>query len=203
MPRKLLLLLYVVTENTGDTGDPYRELDESYITLEERLEDHWWTLNAMLSDCGMAPLDLRKPLRLADSVRHLRRRKRVHERPDGAGVGPFISGEQKPCKAHKETGAPMGEIPKEARLFWRFSMVLFCGGLGGVPCNGAIPFRLHLAAHCFHKALVPQGPWTRSPASTRTVPWFSKVPAKRVPAPRESSPSFWSVPASVKESPSW
>lgn len=61
VPRKLLLLLYVVTENTGDTGDPYRELDESYITLEERLEDHWWTLNAMLSDCGMAPLDLRNP----------------------------------------------------------------------------------------------------------------------------------------------
>ena len=29
--------------------------------LEERLEDHWWTLNAMLSDCGMAPLDLRNP----------------------------------------------------------------------------------------------------------------------------------------------
>ena len=61
VPRKLLLLLYVVTEDSGDAADQYRELDESYITLEERVEDHWWTVNAMLSDCGMAPLDPRNP----------------------------------------------------------------------------------------------------------------------------------------------
>ena len=61
VPRKLLILLYVVTENGGSAYDPYRELDETYITLEERVEDHWWTLNAMLNDCGMAPLDTRNP----------------------------------------------------------------------------------------------------------------------------------------------
>lgn len=58
VPRKLLLLLYVVTENSDYRSD-YREADEEYISLEDRVEDHWWTLNAMLSDCGMAPLDLR------------------------------------------------------------------------------------------------------------------------------------------------
>ena len=57
VPRKLLLLLYVVTENVLD-GE-YNEMDEEYVTLEQRLEDHWWTLNAILSDCGMPPLDLR------------------------------------------------------------------------------------------------------------------------------------------------
>lgn len=58
VPRKLLLLLYVATENSLD-NDPYREADEEYITVEERVEDHWWTINAMLGDCGMAPLDTR------------------------------------------------------------------------------------------------------------------------------------------------
>ena len=58
VPRKLLLLLYVVTENCG-ISDAYRETDEEYITLEERVQDHWWTLGAMLADCSMAPLDLR------------------------------------------------------------------------------------------------------------------------------------------------
>ncbi len=61
VPRKLLLLLYVVTEDSGCSDGQYRELDENYISLEERVEDHWWTLNAMLSDCGMAPLDPRNP----------------------------------------------------------------------------------------------------------------------------------------------
>ena len=61
VPRKLLMLLYVVTENSLGASDAYRELDESYITLEERVEDHWWTLNAMLKDCGMAQLDTRNP----------------------------------------------------------------------------------------------------------------------------------------------
>lgn len=58
VPRKLLLLMYVVTEDSGLRED-YREVDEDYITLEERVEDHWWALGGMLADCGMAPLDLR------------------------------------------------------------------------------------------------------------------------------------------------
>ena len=56
--RKLLLLLYVVTENEGIVEDRYDYYDET-LTIEDRIEDHWWTINAMLSDCGMAPLDLR------------------------------------------------------------------------------------------------------------------------------------------------
>ena len=59
VPRKLLLLLYVVTENVLD--DDYHEQDEEYITMQERLEDHWWTLNAILTDCGMPTLDPRNP----------------------------------------------------------------------------------------------------------------------------------------------
>ena len=58
VPRKLLLLLYVVTENSDFRSD-YRELDEDYVSLEEKVEDHWWTLNALLTECGMANLDLR------------------------------------------------------------------------------------------------------------------------------------------------
>lgn len=57
VPRKLLLLLYVITENCIDRD--YSELDEGYITAQERIEDHWWTMNAILSDCGMPLLDLR------------------------------------------------------------------------------------------------------------------------------------------------
>lgn len=58
VPRKLLMLLYIVTENTDPQSD-YSELDEDYVSLEERVEDHWWTLNALLTECGMATLDLR------------------------------------------------------------------------------------------------------------------------------------------------
>ena len=57
VPRKLLLLLYVITENVVDQG--YNELDEGYASDEERIEDHWWTINAILTDCGMPTLDLR------------------------------------------------------------------------------------------------------------------------------------------------
>lgn len=57
VPRKLLLLLYVITENGLDEG--YSELDEEYLTAQDRLEDHWWSLNAILSDCGMPLLDPR------------------------------------------------------------------------------------------------------------------------------------------------
>lgn len=59
VPRKLLLLLYVVTENSLD--EKYLEADEEYISPEEQFEDHWVTLNAMLADCGMPPLDPRVP----------------------------------------------------------------------------------------------------------------------------------------------
>lgn len=55
--QKLLLLLYVITENVVD-GE-YHETDEDYLTIQERLEDHWWVLNAILMDCGMPPLDPR------------------------------------------------------------------------------------------------------------------------------------------------
>ncbi|MCM1150291.1 MAG: hypothetical protein NC319_09455 [Butyricicoccus sp.] len=57
VPRKLLLLLYVITENVVD-GE-YRELDEDYISPRERLDDHWYCLNAILADCGMPLLDPR------------------------------------------------------------------------------------------------------------------------------------------------
>jgi len=57
VPRKLLLLLYVITENVID-GE-YHEPDEDYISPQERLEDHWYCLNAILADCGMPLLDPR------------------------------------------------------------------------------------------------------------------------------------------------
>lgn len=60
VPRKLLLLLYVITENITD-GD-YSELYEDYLTPEERLEDHWISLNAILTDCGMPTLDPRNAM---------------------------------------------------------------------------------------------------------------------------------------------
>ena len=60
VPRKLLLLLYVATENIMDNS--YHELDEEYISMQERLEDHMWTLNAILTDCGMPVLDLRNAM---------------------------------------------------------------------------------------------------------------------------------------------
>lgn len=59
VPRKLLLLLYVVTENVAIQDSPYMDMDEEPTTVDERMEDHWWTLNALLTDCGMAPLDPR------------------------------------------------------------------------------------------------------------------------------------------------
>ncbi len=60
----LLLLMYVVTEGS-ELQDDYRELDEDCIPSEERVKDHWWALNGMLADCGMAPLDLRNASGLA------------------------------------------------------------------------------------------------------------------------------------------
>lgn len=57
VPRKLLLLLYVITENVID-GE-YCETDEDYLSPRERLDDHWFALNAILTDCGMPLLDPR------------------------------------------------------------------------------------------------------------------------------------------------
>lgn len=59
VPRKLILLLYVITENVF--GYNYCELDEDYISMDQRVEDHWWSLNAILADCGMPRLDPRNP----------------------------------------------------------------------------------------------------------------------------------------------
>ena len=57
VPRKLLLLLYIITENVVD--DAYDELDENYLSPEELFEEHWWRINLMLQDCGMPTLDPR------------------------------------------------------------------------------------------------------------------------------------------------
>lgn len=55
VPRKLLLLLYVITENLLDDGEDYVETD----SLQARVADHWTALNAILTDCGMPRLDPR------------------------------------------------------------------------------------------------------------------------------------------------
>lgn len=57
VPRKLLLLLYLVTENVVDGN--YDEMDEDYLSPEELFEEHWWRINLMLQDCGMPTLDPR------------------------------------------------------------------------------------------------------------------------------------------------
>ena len=59
VPRKLLLLLYVITEDLSVVSDNFSQDDVENMTIQERVEEHWWTLNAMLSDCGMALLDPR------------------------------------------------------------------------------------------------------------------------------------------------
>lgn len=69
VPRKLLILLYVVTENCGipenspalvsAPGFVEASASNSLPAIEQRMNDHWWTLNAILRDCGMAALDPR------------------------------------------------------------------------------------------------------------------------------------------------
>jgi len=59
VPRKLLLLLYVITEDSTVVSGGLLEVPETELTMQERIEEHWWTLNAMLADCGMALLDPR------------------------------------------------------------------------------------------------------------------------------------------------
>jgi hypothetical protein len=57
--RRILLLLYLVTEGgiTGKDDDAYL-LDEDMSDLE-RFEEHFWRLNAMLTDCGFSRIDPR------------------------------------------------------------------------------------------------------------------------------------------------
>lgn len=57
VPRKLLLLLYVITENLMD--DDYTSQYNEYASIEAKMDDHWWTLNAILTDCGMPLMDPR------------------------------------------------------------------------------------------------------------------------------------------------
>ncbi len=59
IPRKLLLLLYLVTENSFDTE--YNEWDEDYVSAQERFEQNWWGINLMLTDCGMPVLRPENP----------------------------------------------------------------------------------------------------------------------------------------------
>lgn len=58
--RKVLLLLYLVTEGLDDGG-----LEEAMgwreITPEERLEEHVWNIDLMLRECGFGSLDPRNP----------------------------------------------------------------------------------------------------------------------------------------------
>jgi hypothetical protein len=57
--RRVLLLLYLITEGgiTGEDSDAFI-LDED-LADEERFEEHYWRLNSMLNDCGMSRLDPR------------------------------------------------------------------------------------------------------------------------------------------------
>lgn len=57
--RRVLLLLYLITEGgiTGEDNDAYI-LDED-LTDEERFEEHYWRLNSLLNDCGMGKIDPR------------------------------------------------------------------------------------------------------------------------------------------------
>jgi hypothetical protein len=56
--RRILLLLYLITEGAViDVSEDY-SFDED-LTDMERFEEHYWRLNSMLNDCGMAQLDPR------------------------------------------------------------------------------------------------------------------------------------------------
>jgi len=58
--RKVLLLLYVVTEGIDDTAsDDYLWLED--MTPVELLEEHTWRISLMLNECGMGSLDPRNP----------------------------------------------------------------------------------------------------------------------------------------------
>ena len=55
--RKTLLLLYIVTG--GSLNSQYDELDESYISPRQFLEEHCRRVNEMLRQCGMCRIDPR------------------------------------------------------------------------------------------------------------------------------------------------
>lgn len=55
--RKVLLLLYLVTDGTWDME--YNELDEGYIGAADFLETHCKRMNHMLVQCGMSKIDPR------------------------------------------------------------------------------------------------------------------------------------------------
>lgn len=56
--RKIVILLYLITDGL-DLSLSYDELDEDYITPDERLEEHCWRLNMMLHSCEMNIIDPR------------------------------------------------------------------------------------------------------------------------------------------------
>lgn len=58
--RKVLLLLYLVTEGLND-GELEEALGWEEVTPEERLEEHAWNIDLMLRECGFGALDPRNP----------------------------------------------------------------------------------------------------------------------------------------------
>ena len=58
--RKVLLLLYLVTEGLDD-GAMDEAMGWEPASPAERLEEHTWDLDLMLHECGMSPLDPRNP----------------------------------------------------------------------------------------------------------------------------------------------
>ena len=57
--RKILLLLYLITEGYISPEDDGVQLLDEDFTDEERFIEHYWRLNSMLNDCGMGKLDFR------------------------------------------------------------------------------------------------------------------------------------------------
>ena len=55
--RRILLILYLITEGFISTDDDYL-LDEDLTELEH-FEEHYWRLNSILNECGLARLDPR------------------------------------------------------------------------------------------------------------------------------------------------
>lgn len=58
VPRKLILLLYIITGNQLNNNQGYYM---EYASPKEHLSDHWVVLNSILLDCGMPTLDPRNP----------------------------------------------------------------------------------------------------------------------------------------------
>ncbi|MDR0949089.1 MAG: hypothetical protein LBM69_06210 [Lachnospiraceae bacterium] len=58
--RKMLMLLYLVTNGSVATEGSYTGDDTTEeLTTEEQFENHFWAMNAMLTDAGMSRLDPR------------------------------------------------------------------------------------------------------------------------------------------------